>query len=463
MQTPVDVVIPVYNAPDDARRCIDSVLAHTACAYRLLLIDDASPDTRVAELFDAVAERKLDHVVLMKNARNLGFTATANRGFAQSRADVVLLNSDAIVSAGWLDALTRCARSDPRIATVTPFSNNAEICSFPRFCENNEWPEGADLEPVRAALADAAVPTLPDLPTGVGFCMYVRREVLDEIGAFDMAFGAGYGEENDFCLRAAAAGWRNVLADDAFVVHVGGRSFAGRKDELGSRNVEILSRRYPHYLEMVRQYVAADPLRPIREAAQLRLAASPSRGVHHAIHDHGEGTDGPHGHGEGTDERHAHGEGTDERHAHGEGTDERHAHGEGTDERHAHGEGTDERHEAALRGGDTVPSRRLSRARVRDALGYVEWKPPSPDAKTEWRSAAPVANAEWRSAAPDANAGCAGAVADGDAVPGSRARALQGFARWAVSIRRTALGRWLYRVVPESLINALKARLSADR
>ena len=161
---------------------------------------------------------------------------------------------------------------DPRIGTITPFSNNAEICSFPRFCADNPWRLGDDPEPVRAALARAAVPTYPDLPTGVGFCMYIRRALIDAIGAFDMAFGLGYGEENDFCLRAARAGWRNVLCDDAFVVHMGGRSFAGQKGELGPRNMALLLERHPHYMRMVSEYIAADPLRAMREAALSRAA-----------------------------------------------------------------------------------------------------------------------------------------------------------------------------------------------
>ena len=82
----------------------------------------------------------------------------------------------------------------------------------------------------------AAVPTYPDLPTGVGFCLYLRRAMLDAVGLFDPAFGLGYGEENDLCLRAARAGWRNLLADNAFVVHTGGRSFVGQKAELGYSN-----------------------------------------------------------------------------------------------------------------------------------------------------------------------------------------------------------------------------------
>ncbi|MEP7328121.1 MAG: glycosyltransferase [Betaproteobacteria bacterium] len=289
----VDVVVPVYNAPDDVRQCVASVLMHLRPDVRLILIDDASTNAEVSTFFDEMARRAHPQVVLLRNDVNLGFTGTANRGMGLSRADVILLNSDTIVTEGWLDAIMHGAATDARIGTITPFSNNAEICSFPDFCVANAWPEGADPNTVAAAMAAAAVPTYPDLPTGVGFCMFVRRALLDAIGDFDPVFGLGYGEENDFCLRAAAAGWRNVLADNAFVVHTGGRSFEGQKAWLGPRNMALLLERHPHYLDMVQAYIAADPLRPLREAAALRLAVatSPDRGVLHVIHHHGGGTE----------------------------------------------------------------------------------------------------------------------------------------------------------------------------
>jgi len=291
--TAVDIVIPVYNAAADLARCVQSVLAHTPRDCALVLIDDASPDPAIGDFFRDLARQGLPHVTLLRNQANLGFTATANRALQRSRADVVLLNSDTIVTRGWLDALAGCVGSDPRIGTATPFSNNAEICSFPRFCENNPWPEGADPESVRGALARSAAPSYPDLPTGVGFCLYVRRALIDRIGVFDPAFGHGYGEENDFCLRAAKAGFRNVLCDDAFVLHTGERSFGGRKAELGARNMQLLLERHPEYLDLVHRYIAADPLAPVRAAAltQQRVTAGPARGVLHLIHGHGGGTE----------------------------------------------------------------------------------------------------------------------------------------------------------------------------
>ncbi len=219
---------------------------------------------------------------------------TANRGMGLSRADVVLLNSDTLVTKGWLTALARCAASEPRIGTVTPFSNNAEICSFPRFCENNVPGEGDDAEAVRAALARAAVPTYPCLPTGVGFCFYIRRELIDAIGLFDPAFGPGYGEENDFCMRAHSAGYRNVLCDDAYRRCISGAARSpGRSptSELAiRRSCSNATRATPR---SSRSSSPRDPLRPLRDAAlaQHRASTGPRRGVLHVLQSRDGGID----------------------------------------------------------------------------------------------------------------------------------------------------------------------------
>ena len=290
-----DIVVPVHNAADDLRRCVDSVLRHTRGDYRLLLIDDCSQEPAIGAYFRELEAAALPQVLLLSSERNLGFTLTANRGMQSARdaADVVLLNSDAIVTSHWLDALARCVHSDPANGTATPFSNNAEICSLPRFCENNVWPPGRDPELMARALRRAAVPTYPRLPTGVGFCMYIRRETLDAVGAFDPVFGLGYGEENDFCMRAAAAGYRNVLCDDAFVLHTGGSSFGDRRSDLARRNGAILAERHPSYNALVRDFIAADPLRPLRELAlsHYRIIASEASGILHVIHGCGGGTE----------------------------------------------------------------------------------------------------------------------------------------------------------------------------
>jgi GT2 family glycosyltransferase len=458
---PVDVVVPVYNASDDVRRCVDAVLARTPGLTRLVLIDDGSTDPGVAAVFGELAARGDARIELLRNAQNEGFTATANRGMRESRADVVLLNSDTIVTTGWLDSLVACAAADARIATVTPFSNNAEICSFPRFCEDNPWTSAGDAERIARALRDRAVPTYPDLPTGVGFCMLVRRAAIDALGMFDMAFGAGYGEENDFCLRAAHAGWRNVLADDAFVVHTGGRSFAGRKAELGARNLALIARRHPHYEAMVRDYVAADPLRAIRDTAISRLALDrPERGVLHVVDVHDDAA-------EARARAAIAASGDACRHYLAIGSPrgwrlEDHA---VDDVLHfAFGAGADEpatafidamaatfritriddhrSHTARAPAGGTSP---LSNRRLRDALGYRPWTPPAPGPAATAHECAPV------------RVSAAIAYAPAEAV---QPRGLwHRVARRAMALRGTPMGRLLHRVTPAPLIEALKARL----
>ena len=269
---PIDVIIPIYNAFEDVVTCIDSVRRNLASNCRLVLIDDCSSDERIAGFFAKLEAESDPRIVLLKNSSNLGFVGTVNRGMSLSSNDVVLLNSDTIVTVRWLEKLNRCAVSDPTIGTITPFSNNAEICSFPLFCQNNSL-DGVNIEVVNRAMEKAAAPVYPDIPTAVGFCMYIRRTLLDKIGIFDAeTFGLGYGEENDFCMRARHAGYRNVLCDDTFVAHIGNRSFDAKTETLKARNMLRLLEKHPDYQNIVQCFIAADPIAPIRAAASARLA-----------------------------------------------------------------------------------------------------------------------------------------------------------------------------------------------
>jgi O-antigen biosynthesis protein len=287
----VDIVVPIHNAYEELIACLASVQQHTR-GYRLILIDDGSTDPRVSALFRQLGSQRSKNVVLLRNARNVGFVATANRGMMLGRNDVVLLNTDTLVTHAWLDKLRRCAAFDGRIGTITPFSNNAEILSFPRFCENNPAPDDPEL--INRAMELAAMPVYPDLPTAVGFCMYIRRSLLREIGPFDSAFGRGYGEENEFSMRARKAGYRNVLCDDAFVVHLGARSFGSDKQAMIDRNLVKVLARHPDYMDLVREFIEKDPIKPIRRMIHSQvavLANADKPGVLHVVHPRGGGTE----------------------------------------------------------------------------------------------------------------------------------------------------------------------------
>jgi GT2 family glycosyltransferase len=153
----------------------------------------------------------------------------------------------------------RCLVSDPSIATVTPWTNNGEIASLPGFCQDNPVP--ADVDAVARVIGTTGRPAYPDIPPAVGFCMAIARGALESLGSFDQElFGMGYGEENDFSMRARAAGMRNVLCDDVYIAHVGGRSFAPKGLRPDDAAMSKLLSRHPGYLELIREFIAADPL-----------------------------------------------------------------------------------------------------------------------------------------------------------------------------------------------------------
>ena len=292
-QHPVDIIVPVYRGLADTRLCIDSVLASTnQSAWRLVVINDASPEPEVtAWLRERAAQDS--RITLLENRDNLGFVGTVNRGMALSDSnDVLLLNSDTEVANNWLDRIRSAAYGDSKVASVTPFSNNATICSYPRFCKDNSLPAGYDTARLDALCAQTNPGAVVDVPTGVGFCMYVRRDCLAQVGLFDTEnFGKGYGEENDFCQRAAKAGWRNLHLLDTFVLHTGGVSFGDSKSPREKAAMETLRRLHPRYESAVMAFVQADPAKPYRLALDVaRITQTQLPVVLAVLHDRAGGT-----------------------------------------------------------------------------------------------------------------------------------------------------------------------------
>jgi O-antigen biosynthesis protein len=289
----VDIIVPVYRGLEDTRRCIEAVLSSECkTPWRLVIINDASPEPEVTEWLRQASTRD-SRILLLENEHNLGFVGTVNRGMAlPDRHDALLLNSDTEVANDWLDRLHRAAYSDARVASVTPFSNNATICSYPRFCEDNELPPGVDTAQLDRLFARTNPGQAVDVPTGVGFCMYIRRDCLDEVGLFDVEeFGKGYGEENDFCQRAIGLGWRNLHALDTFVLHTGGVSFGASKSQREIDAVEKLRRLHPSYDRQIHDFVKADPARAARLAVDIaRVQACGLPRVLAVVHSRGGGT-----------------------------------------------------------------------------------------------------------------------------------------------------------------------------
>ncbi len=272
----VDIVVPVYCGLEHTKLCLESVLAASCqTTWRLIIINDYSPEPEITEWLRLFAQRDAP-ILLLENSENLGFVASVNRGMAQSTVnDVLLLNSDTEVTNDWLDRLQRAAYSAPMVASVTPFSNNATIFSYPRFCHANELPAGYNAASLDQLFAQHLAGQTIEVPTGMGFCMYLRRQSLQEVGSFDVAnFGKGYGEENDFCIMAQHAGWTHLHALDTFVRHAGGISFGDTKSEREIAAMETLRRLHPHYEALVEDYLKRDPARAARQKIDIvRLAA----------------------------------------------------------------------------------------------------------------------------------------------------------------------------------------------
>lgn len=292
----VAVVLPVHSGLEETRVCIESVLASRARNTSfgpLILVDDCGPEPELRAYLKQVAQSVPD-VLLLVNAENEGFVASVNRGMvAAGRRDVILLNSDTEVCGDWVDRMAAQAAADPGIATVTPFSNNATICSYPDIGEGLDLPAGHTLAELDQACATANAGRCVDIPTAVGFCMFIRRACLDDVGLFDVdAFGKGYGEESDFCCRAGAKAWRHVLAGDVFVYHAGSVSFGGSAPARKRDSAGLLLARHPEYETMVARWVREDPAFALRlaiEATLIRASGVPV--ILHILHPWGGGTE----------------------------------------------------------------------------------------------------------------------------------------------------------------------------
>ncbi|MCD7820159.1 MAG: glycosyltransferase [Lachnospiraceae bacterium] len=256
----VDVIIPIYNAFEDLQICIESLRKTTDLERnRVVLINDCSTDQRVTPYLDRLAEQGF---IVIQNEVNRGFSGNVNLGIQQSEdRDVVLLNTDTILTKDWLDKLIRCAYSDSAIATVTPLSNNATLCSVPAFCEENRLPEGFTLDEFADLVDRSSLRRYPRITVVVGFCMYIKREVIRLIGNFDSeTFERGYGEENDFCCRAEQAGYYHAMCDDAYVYHTGSKSFVSKEKQTYMEEHEtILNQRYPLQMQRNREHVRDNP------------------------------------------------------------------------------------------------------------------------------------------------------------------------------------------------------------
>lgn len=265
---PVDIIVPIFRGREETLACIDSVRRTVGDGVGFILVDDATDEPELARDLDGLAHRS--GITLLRNTSNRGFVHSVNRALALNTGhDAIILNSDTVVFGDWVERLRSAAYSHPRVGTVIPLTNSGSIASYPSVTGSDMSIETAARMHELAALAHDGA--RPEIPVGVGFCLYIRRDCLRDIGTLDEAtFGKGYGEETDFCLRARRRGWSHLLAADVFVYHSGGLSFGSRRAALLERSQRILNSRYPGYDTLIADFVSSDPLAPTRRSLDER-------------------------------------------------------------------------------------------------------------------------------------------------------------------------------------------------
>jgi GT2 family glycosyltransferase len=266
----ISIIIPIYNAYEDTKKCIESVLKYTTIPFELILIDDKSTDNRINTLLNKM--EKLNNVKVIRNLENKGFVKNVNIGINNSKEDVLLLNSDTIVTPRWIQKLIFSVYSKEDIGTATPISNSAGVFPVPDMRVKNKIPEHLTLEEMSSLVEKVSADENMEIPTGNGFCMLIKRKLINEIGLFDEDnFGKGYGEENDFCMRAIKAGWKNVLDSSTYIYHEESASFNEKKEELIEKHLKIIHEMYPSYAKKITNFISSKNLKNIQDNIKITI------------------------------------------------------------------------------------------------------------------------------------------------------------------------------------------------
>jgi len=230
-----DIIMPAWNQLDYTATCLDSVFNYTRIPYTMIIVDNAS-DQQAAQYLDSVKARNPAQVILVRNTENLGFVKAVNQGIKESTAPYIcLLNNDTQVTEGWLTEMFKVAESRKDIGIVNPNSNTLG-CNLKK---------EQSLETIAIELKSYAG-EYSELAWGHGFCMLIKRKVIQEVGLFDEIYGMGTFEDADFSKRAQRLGYLCVCAKAAYVYHHEKRSFIKFKkfDQTFERNRQIFYARW---------------------------------------------------------------------------------------------------------------------------------------------------------------------------------------------------------------------------
>lgn len=270
----VTIVVPIYGDWPSLKACVKALQRYAPPKQRVLFVNDCGPEADMIER-KLLALIKVNPTFLYeRNDHNLGFVRTCNRAvfeIDQTKNDILLLNSDAEITKGAVEEMQKAIARSNNIASVSPRSNNATIFSIPFNPYTLDILPPKESYDVYLQIRDE-LPEVYETPTTHGFCMLIRRSVIEKYGLFDEAFGIGYGEENDFCMRVRAHGYTHAIANKAYVYHEGSKSFSvERRNERAEKNAKLIDERYPDYREIVGEYTRIYVLSELRLVQSLGL------------------------------------------------------------------------------------------------------------------------------------------------------------------------------------------------
>lgn len=274
----VSIVIPCFGERPYTELCVESIRAHTQdVPWELILVDNGSGDD-TAEWAEALAHTD-SRIRLVRLHRNTGFARGVNAGLARARGtELVVLNNDAVVTPNWLSDMLRLLDDDPAVGVVGPMCN---YIAGPQRVKATTYDD--DLEEMQAFAARWRAAHRGEflaIPRIVGFCMVIRRAVIDAIGGFDAVFGNGNFEDDDFCVRAQLAGFGLRIAGGVFVHHFGSRTFIAMGMQEADGSHEAYKRAIHGGWDRFVQKWGFNPDAPFKEPGQvLALPFDASRHV----------------------------------------------------------------------------------------------------------------------------------------------------------------------------------------
>ena len=254
------VLIPVHGAFRAVQRCLNSVLAsRNRVPFKVLVVDDASPEPDLRGWLEDKARAGV--LELLQRPINGGYVAAVNTGLRTIGArDVVILNSDTVVTDHWVDRLVRVAESAADIGAVNPLSNHAELLSVPRPMQANPMPDPSLQQALVQLLARRFHGQSVEIPAAVGFCWYLKGQALASVGLLDETLIArGYGEDTEYSVRLQREGWRSVVALDSYVAHEGAQSFRENRRRLAAVNLRLMDRLHPEHELAYQRFLRARP------------------------------------------------------------------------------------------------------------------------------------------------------------------------------------------------------------